>query len=65
MDAQRALGPDSVLTIPEAAIALRISERTIFRLMAEGRLRRVKVGSRTLIRSKEIIRFVDTCEETL
>lgn len=62
--AQRVLTDASLLTIPEAVSKLRISQRTFFRLMARGEIRKVKIGGRTLIRHSELLRFVDTCEET-
>ncbi|TXI62497.1 helix-turn-helix domain-containing protein [Mycolicibacterium mageritense] len=62
MTEQRTLTRDSLLTISEAAVELRISERTLFRLMTRGDIRTVRIGSRTLIRHREITRFVDAAE---
>jgi excisionase family DNA binding protein len=61
--AQRAPTGDALLTIPEAAAALRISERSFFRLMAEGHIHAVKIGGRTLIKATEIERFIDALDE--
>ena len=54
-------GPEpsrSLLTLPETADFLRISERHLFRLLAVGRMRRVRLGSRVLILRSEVDRYV-------
>lgn len=38
----------------EAAHALGMSERAIYKMMSSGKLRRVKVGSRTLIPAADL-----------
>lgn len=40
--------------IDEVATMLGISRTTVFKLMADGELPRVKVGSRTLIRAADV-----------
>lgn len=55
----RVLTPDSLLSIPEAVQALRISERHFFRLTSQGRIRTLKLGSRTLVPHREILRLID------
>lgn len=43
-----------LLTLQEVADRLRVSTRTVQRLMASGQLRFVKIGSRTLFTAKEV-----------
>lgn len=62
MTAQRVPTSASLLAIPEAASALRISVRHFFRLMARGEIRTVRIGGRTLIKTTEIVRFIDASE---
>ncbi len=38
---------DDLLTVKEAAKMLKVSEPTIWRLLKEGKLRRVKLGTKT------------------
>jgi excisionase family DNA binding protein len=47
-----------LLTVAEVADRLRVSRRTVERLMAQGRLRPLKVGRRTLVTSRELDAFV-------
>ncbi|CPR93914.1 helix-turn-helix domain-containing protein [Mycobacteroides abscessus] len=54
----RNLTPDSLLTIPEAASELRICRSNFYKLMNEDRIRTLKLGSRTLIEYREILRFI-------
>lgn len=56
---QRVLTPDSLLTIPEAAAELRICRSKLYQLMSAGSIRTLKLGSRTLIEYREILRFID------
>lgn len=58
-DAPRALTPDTLLTVPEAAAALRIGRTHLYKLVGEGKLRTVKLGARTLVPYREIQRFID------
>ncbi|HZR66850.1 MAG TPA: helix-turn-helix domain-containing protein [Terriglobales bacterium] len=38
-----------------------LSPWTIRRWLSQGRLQRIKVGSRTMVRESELLRFVETC----
>ncbi|WP_234787147.1 helix-turn-helix domain-containing protein [Mycolicibacterium fortuitum] len=49
MTGPRVLTPDSLLSIPEAAEQLRISQRHLFRLKRQGLIRTLRLGSRTLV----------------
>lgn len=51
--------PRPLLDIEEAARILGTSERMIRRLIAEGKLRRVKVGRWVRIRPEDLERFMD------
>ena len=55
----RVLTPDSLLTLPEAAMALRITTRHLLTLRKQGRIRTVHLGTRVLVPHREIIRIVD------
>jgi excisionase family DNA binding protein len=46
------------LSIREAAQILKISEISIRRYLTQKKLRRLKVGSRTLIRSSEVLGLI-------
>lgn len=48
------LGGDSLLLIPEAARCLRVSDKTIRRLITEEKLRSVKVRGRRVIRMSDL-----------
>lgn len=53
-----------LLTIAETAARLRISRRTLFRLMNEGRLRAVHpTPGRTMFTEREISAFVASLEK--
>ena len=43
-----------LLTLNEAAAVLRVSVRTVQRLIASGQLRPTRIGRRTLLTSKEL-----------
>jgi excisionase family DNA binding protein len=43
-----------LLTLNEVADRLRVSTRTVQRLMRSGQLRFVKIGARTLVTDKEV-----------
>ena len=47
-----------LLTLGEAAKALRVSVRTVQRLIASGQIRPTRIGRRTLITSKELEAYV-------
>ena len=46
-------------TINEAAQYLRIFRALLYKLIHDGRIKTVKVGARTIIRSAEMERFLD------
>lgn len=50
--------PRALLTLVEARERLRISKATLDRLVARGRIGRVKIGSRAFIPSSEVERFI-------
>jgi excisionase family DNA binding protein len=47
-----------LLTLEEVADRLRVSRRTVERLVAAGRVRTVKIGRRRLVTEKEIEAFI-------
>lgn len=47
-----------LLTLVEARERLRISKATLDRILRQGRLRKVKIGSRAFIPSSEVERFI-------
>ena len=50
--------PDALLTIPEVASALRVSEKTIRRWIASETLPAAKLGAQWRVRSRELQDFV-------
>jgi excisionase family DNA binding protein len=46
-------------TVNEATHYLRISRALLYKLIHDGRIRTVKVGTRTIIRGAELERFLD------
>jgi excisionase family DNA binding protein len=48
-----------LVTVEEAAGLLRISKWTVRAWLASGRLGRVKIGSRTLLRKEELSNLVE------
>jgi excisionase family DNA binding protein len=50
--------PVALLTLPEAAERLRLSRRTVERLIDAGRIRPVRIGRRVLVTEREIAAFV-------
>ncbi|MGA5537347.1 helix-turn-helix domain-containing protein [Mycolicibacterium nivoides] len=59
VDEGRVLTPDSLLSFPEAAVALRITTRHLRTLRRQGRIRTVHLGRRALVPNREIIRLID------
>lgn len=53
------VGPEALdlLEVPEVAARLRISEKTVRRLIASGELESVKIGSRRLIAPEQVIAY--------
>ena len=56
--AQRAAPSNRILTIPEAIAALRIGKSSFYKLTAEGRIRTLRLGGRTLVPEREIERLI-------
>jgi excisionase family DNA binding protein len=46
-------------TVSEAAQYLRISRALLYQLIRSGRIRTVKIGTRTIVRGAELGRFLD------
>ncbi|MFV8137390.1 helix-turn-helix domain-containing protein [Mycolicibacterium senegalense] len=47
-----------LLTLPEARERLRVSKATLDRLMARGRIARVRIGARVFVPAEEIDRVI-------
>lgn len=60
-DAARPVEP-LLLTLPEVAAALRISERSLRNLTSAGRIRTVRIGTRKLVTKRELAAFVASLE---
>ncbi len=53
---------DSLLSVEDAARRLGgVSKWTVHAWLAKGKLRRTKVGSRTMIRESDLQSFIDGC----
>jgi excisionase family DNA binding protein len=50
--------PVDLFTVVEAAEALRLSERSVYRLLSAGELHPVRIGGRTFITEAELRRLV-------
>lgn len=59
VDEGRVLTPDSLLSLPEAAVGLRITTRHLRNLRKQDRIRTVHLGRRVLVPYKEITRIID------
>jgi excisionase family DNA binding protein len=58
------MAQDVLHSVPSAAKFLGgISAWTVRSWLSQGRLRRTKIGSRTMIRQSELERFLAECEE--
>lgn len=58
----------ALLTIPEVAAELRVSEDTVYRRIAKGRLRAVNIAepgdpSKTRIRRADLEAYIKSCEQ--
>jgi excisionase family DNA binding protein len=51
---------DSLFLLPEVADILRVSVKTIRRLVDEGKLKALKIRGRILIRSSELMAYLNT-----
>jgi excisionase family DNA binding protein len=52
----------SLWTVPETAERLRVSRRTVYRLIADRRLKITKVRGGTFVSEAEILRFLRDAE---
>ena len=57
-DAPRDAGFEPLLSIDEVGAVLRISERTVYRLLRRGELPCLKVGQRTLVEPEQLREFI-------
>ena len=51
--------PRVALTVPQAALALGVSERTMWKILRTGKLRYARVGRRVLISVQALREFVN------
>jgi excisionase family DNA binding protein len=51
---------DSLFLLPEVADILRVSVKTIRRLVDDGKLKALKIRGRILIRSSELMAYLNT-----
>jgi excisionase family DNA binding protein len=51
---------DKLYNIKETVEILKISKANLYRLMADGRIKHVKLGGRTLFKESELERFIDS-----
>ena len=56
---------DCQFTIPEAADHLRVSRSYLYELIAEKKIRPIKLGKRTLIQGPELRRFMKSLAASL
>ena len=49
-----------LLTVQETASRLSLSEREVHRLIANGRLRSLKIGTRRRVELAEVARFIES-----
>jgi excisionase family DNA binding protein len=50
---------DKLYNIKETMAILKISKANLYRLMADGKIKHVKLGGRTLFKESELERFID------
>lgn len=53
-----------LLTVADVALALRVTPKTVYRLLAAGKLPRVKVGAAVRVRPEDLDRFIDRQTQT-
>jgi excisionase family DNA binding protein len=53
-------GKVTLLTVPECAVALRVSAATIYRLVGEGQLSHLRVSNAIRIREQDLAAFLET-----
>jgi excisionase family DNA binding protein len=52
-------GPKSVLTIKEVSDFFKVSERTVYRWLADGLITAIRVGNVTRIRREDLEAFIE------
>ena len=52
---------DRLLTVPQVATRLQVSERQIRRLVKRGELRALRIGRRVLIDPRDLADFLERC----
>ncbi|TDZ80145.1 Helix-turn-helix domain protein [Mycobacteroides salmoniphilum] len=50
---------DTLLTVPQALEALKISRTHFYRLRGDGKIKTLQLGSRTLVPQREITRLIN------
>jgi excisionase family DNA binding protein len=53
----------ALLSIEETSKLLRVSDRSVQRLIKAGKLKRVKIGHRVLVKESDIIEYLETASE--
>lgn len=53
---------EPLLTVPEVASILRVSRRTVEKLVSTNRLRPVRIGKRTLFTDREVAAFIASAQ---
>jgi excisionase family DNA binding protein len=52
--------PETVLTIAEVAARLKISRGLVYRAIADGKMRSIRIGKRRLVPASEVQRIIDS-----
>ena len=58
VDAQREPALEPLMSLEEVGSVLRISERSVYRLLRSGDLPSLKVGQRTLVEPEQLRQFI-------
>ena len=53
----------TLLSIEETSKLLRVSDRSVQRRIKAGKLKRVKIGHRVLVKESDIIEYLETASE--
>ena len=51
------------MSIKDAAAAIGLGRSTLYKLISQGRLQKIKVGGRTLVRSEDLISLIGGCRQ--
>ena len=62
MNTQLSMDLADLLTVPEAAQALRLSEAFVRKALTQGRIPRLKIGSRTLVSRASLLSLISVSE---